>query len=384
MRRAHVPRLAAAAWVATLLLLLPTGIFVGLVIELDAANVLDALLFGAVMQGMATLGVLIARREPRNPIGWIFCIVPALVAVAIASGVYASWADDHHPGAPGAAAAGWVSSWTWVVGLAAYALLIPLLFPDGRPPGPRWRLVAGADLAAIAWIAALAGFSDTPPQPVVVATAVLVAVLIAAGLASAVLRYRRADVTQRVQIRECVFAACAAFVGFFAISVIAPHEALYALDYALLPLSVGLAMLRYRLYDVDVIIRKTLVYGCLVAVLVGVYLAGATLLGAVLRDLTGSSGTVAVTLSTLAVVAAFQPLRRRIGRVVDRRFFRSGYDAPGAVAAFSARAREQIDLDALCGELLQIVSGTVQPAHAGVWLRPVTNRERPSGTTDVS
>jgi hypothetical protein len=84
------------------------------------------------------------------------------------------------------------------------------------------------------------------------------------------------------------------------------------------------------------------------------------------------------------VVAAFQPLRRRIGRVVDRRFFRSGYDAPGAVAAFSARAREQIDLDALCSELLQIVSGTVQPAHAGVWLRPVTNRERPSGTTDVS
>ena len=222
MRLAPVPRLAAAAWVATLLLLLPTGVFVGLVAELDATNVLDALLFGAVMQGMATLGVLIARREPRNPIGWIFCAVPALVAVAIASGVYATWADDHHPGAPGAAAADWVSSWTWVVGLAAYALLIPLLFPDGRPPGPRWRLVAGADLAAIAWIAALAGVSDTPPQPVVVVTGVLVAVLIAAGLASAVLRYRRADVTQRVQIRECVFAACAAFVGFFAISVIAP------------------------------------------------------------------------------------------------------------------------------------------------------------------
>lgn len=384
MRLAPVPRLAAAAWVATLLLLLPTGVFVGLGNDLDAANVLDALLFGAVMQGMATLGVLIACREPRNPIGWIFCAAPALVAVAIASGVYATWADDHHQGAPGAAAADWISSWTWVVGLAAYALLVPLLFPDGRPPGPRWRLVVGADLAAIVWIAALAGASDSPPQPVVVATGVLVAVLITAGLASAVLRYRRADVTQRVQIRECVSAACAAFVGFFAISVIAPHEALYALDYALLPLSVGLAMLRYRLYDVDVIIRKTLVYGCLVAVLVGVYLAGATLLGAVLRDLTGSSGTVAVTLSTLAVVAAFQPLRRRIGLVVDRRFFRSGYDAPGAVAAFSARACEQIDLDALCGELLQIVSGTVQPAHAGVWLRPVTNRERPSGTTDVS
>ena len=205
----------------------------------------------------------------------------------------------------------------------------------------------------------------------------LIAVLIAAGLASAVLRYRRADATQRVQIRECVFAACAAFVGFFAISVVSPHEALYALDYALLPLSVGLAMLRYRLYDVDVIIRKTLVYGCLVAVLAAVYVAGATLFGVLLRNVTGSTGTVAVTLSTLAVVGAFQPLRRRIQRIVDHRFYRSGYDAEAAVAAFSGRVRDEIDLEALGGDLLRIVSGTVQPAHAGLWLRPVTNSERP-------
>ena len=101
------------------------------------------------------------------------------------------------------------------------------------------------------WVAALAGVSDSPPQPVVVATGVLIAALITAGLTSAVLRYRRADATQRLQIRACVFAACTAFVGFFAISIVSPHEALYALDYALLPLSVGLAMLRYRLYDVD-------------------------------------------------------------------------------------------------------------------------------------
>ena len=384
MKLAPVPRLAAATWVATLLLLLPTGVFVGLVTELDAANVLDALLFGAVMQGMATLGVLIARREPRNPIGWIFCAAPALVAVAIASGVYATWADDHHPGAPGAAAADWVSSWTWLVGLAAYALLIPLLFPDGRPPGPRWRLVAGADLAAIAWIAALAGLSDTPPQPVVVATGVLVAVLIAAGLASAVLRYRRADVTQRVQIRECVFAACAAFVGFFAISVIAPHEALYALDYALLPLSVGLAMLRYRLYDVDVIIRKTLVYGCLVAVLVGVYLAGRHAAG---RGASGSHRIVGD--------GRGHPLDARRGGCVpaaaapDRAGRRSavlpiGVRRAGCRGCLQRAGPQQIDLDALCGELLQVVSGPVSPPHASIWLRPVTNRERPSGTTDLS
>ena len=382
MRRASIPRIAAAVWVATLVLFLATGLFVGAGAGLDAANVFDAVLFGAVMQGMATLGVLIARREPRNPIGWIFCAAPALVGLAVATGTYAAWAHDRHPGAPGAAVADWVASWAWVAGLAAYALLVPLLFPDGRPPGPHWRHLVRADLVAIVWVAALAGVSASPPQPVVVATGVLIAALITAGLTSAVLRYRRADATQRLQIRACVFAACTAFVGFFAISIVSPHEALYALDYALLPLSVGLAMLRYRLYDVDVIIRKTLVYGCLVAVLAAVYVAGATLFGVLLRNVAGSTGTVAVTLSTLAVVGAFQPLRRRIQRIVDHRFYRSGYDAEAAVAAFSGRVRDEIDLEALGGDLLRIVSATVQPAHAGLWLRPVTNSERPIVDTE--
>jgi hypothetical protein len=382
--RRSTPTFAALAWAAALMLFLATGLLAVAQTTVKAGDVLDALLFVSVMQGMATLGVLIARREPRNPIGWIFCAAPALVAVSVVTGVYAGWARDRHPHAPGAAAADWMSMWPWVAGLVAYALLVPLLFPDGRVPGPRWRLVLRADLGAIGLVAGLAAFADSPPGPVVAAAAGLVVLLITAGLASAVVRYRRADTIQRVQIRECLFAAWAAFVGFFVISVLAPYEALYALDYALLPLSVGLAMLRYRLYDVDVIIRRTLVYAALVAVLAGLYLGGVTLVGALLRTLTGSSGAVAVTVSTLAVAGAFQPLRRRIQRTVDRRFFRSGYDAQGAVAAFSARAREQLDLDALCGELLQIVTGTVQPAHAGVWLRPVTNPERPPGTTEVS
>lgn len=379
MRPPSVPRPAAAAWLGTLVLLLATGVFVGLGNAFDLGDVLDALLFGAVMQGMATLGALIARREPRNPIGWIFCAAPGLVAVAIAAGTYAAWADDHHPGAFGSGAADWLSSWTWVAGLAAYALLVPLLFPDGRPPGLRWRHVVRADLVVIGWIAVLAGGTDTPPQPVVVATAALVAVLVAAGLASAVVRYRRAVRTQRIQIRECVFAACAAFIGFFAISVIAPYEALYALDYALLPLSVGLAMLRYRLYDVDVIIRRTLVYAVLVAVLAGVYLGGVTLVGALLRTVTGSSGTVAVTVSTLAVAGAFHPLRRRIQVGVDRRFYRSAYDSRSAAEAFSGRLRDEIDLEALRHELLHVVTSTVQPAHTSLWLRPAPIAERPTG-----
>jgi hypothetical protein len=367
---ASVPRAAAATCLATLVLLLASGVFVGLGNDVDVANVLDAVLFGVVMQGIATLGVLIARREPRNPIGWIFCAVPWLVAVAIAAGTYGAWSDDRHGGAPGGAVANWLASWTWVAGLVAYALLVPLLFPDGRIPGPRWRLVLRADLAVIGWVAAFAAVVDSPAAPLVAATGVLVAVLVAAGLASAVVRYRRADATQRVQIRECLFAAWAAFVGFFAISILAPYEALYAVDYALLPLSVGLAMLRYRLYDVDVIIRRTLVYAVLVAVLAGVYLAAATLLGALLRAFIGSSGTVAVTVSTLAVVAAFQPLRRRIQVGVDRRFYRSAYDARATAEAFTGRLRDEIDLEALRQELLHVVTSTVQPAHTSLWLRP--------------
>jgi hypothetical protein len=174
-----------------------------------------------------------------------------------------------------------------------------------------------------------------------------------------------------------VFAACAAFVGFFAISVIAPYEALYALDYALLPLSVGLAMLRYRLYDVDVIIRQTLVYACLVAVLACIYLGGVALVGAVMRDLIGSSGTVAVTVSTLIVVGAFQPLRTRIRRTVDRRFYRSRYDARAAVNAFSDRLRQEIDLDALRLELLDVVARAVHPAHSTLWIRPAPVEDGP-------
>jgi hypothetical protein len=375
--RRSTPTFAAAAWLATLALFLTGGLLNAAHNPLAAADIGNAVVFAAAMQVMATLGFLIERREPRNPIGWVFSAAPLLIAVSVAAGEYANWARDQQPQPAGAAAADWVASWPWVVALVSYALLVPLLFPDGRVPGPWWRLVLGGDLAVIGWVATFAAASDTPPPQLVAATGVLVAVLIAAGLASAVARYRRADAIQRVQIRECLFAAWAAFVGFFVISVVAPYEALYALDYALLPLSVGLAMLRYRLYDVDVIIRRTLGYAVLVAVLAGLYLGGVTLVGALLRTVTGASGTVAVTISTLAVAAAFQPLRKRIQRTVDRRFFRSGYDAEAAVAEFSGRLREEIDLDALRQELLDVVARAVHPAHSTLWIRPAAAESGP-------
>ena len=146
----------------------------------------------------------------------------------------------------------------------------------------------------------------------------------------------------------------------------------------LIPIAIGIAVLRYRLFEIDVIIRRTLIYATLVAALAVLYLGGAALIGSALRGLTGSSGTLAVTVSTLAVAAAFQPLRRVIQRSVDRRFYRAGYDAQAAVDGFSERLREQIDLDALCEELRSVVTGTVQPAHATVWLRGDAG-DRPPG-----
>jgi hypothetical protein len=143
-------------------------------------------------------------------------------------------------------------------------------------------------------------------------------------------------------------------------------------------MAVGVAMLRYRLYEIDVIIRRTLTYACLVVALAAVYLGGVALAGALLRQLTGSSSVLAVTLSTLVVALAFQPLRRRIQRAVDHRFARARYDANQAVEAFSGRLREQIDLDALSAELVAVVRRTVQPSQTTLWLRP-TEGERTVG-----
>ena len=383
MRRASVPRLAAAAWIATLVLLArhrslrgPRGT------TWTSRNVLDALLFGAVMQGMATLGALIARREPRNPIGWIFCAVPVPGRRRDRGRAHTRRGrTTSHPARPARlpptgspAGHGWPGSpptRSWFRCSSRTAGL------RGRDGGTS----SGADLVAIGWIAVLAGVTDSPPQPVVVATGALVAVLIAAGLASAVVRYRRAGATQRVQIRECVFAAWAAFVGFFAISVLAPYEALYAARLRA-PAAVGRpgdaplpALRRRRDHPADAGLRVSRGRA-------GWRLPGRGDAGrrACCRNLTGSSGTVAVTVSTLAVVGAFQPMRRRIQAGVDRRFYRSGYDAQAAMDAFSGRLRDEIDLDALRNELLDAVAqggapGSHHPLAADA-RRSANNRRR--------
>ena len=398
MTRGHETRYAIAALVVTLALFVISGLIAVTHIRFDARATLDAASYAVLMLGFSVIGILIVRREPRNAIGWLFCATPLLVSVSVGGGTIAIWMGPEHADIPGAAVPGWFSLWAWPIGLVGFLMLLPLLFPDGRPPAGRWRWLLRIDVVGLGLIAAAlmaqpgemfngvtnplgVGWADS--TPVVAFLAAVILILIPASLASAVVRYRRAGATERVQLREVVFAAAATFAGFILISVLGANETLYTLDYALIPAAVGLAMLRYRLYDVDVVIRRTLVYGALVGMLAGLYLAGVAGLGAGLRAATGLSSSLAVTLSTLAVVGAFQPLRRRTQRAVDRRFYRAAYDARATVEAFSGQLREQIDLDVLADRLLVTVRETVRPRTASVWLAPVTIPERAPGKTEA-
>jgi hypothetical protein len=386
MRAPATPRLAYAALVWTVVMYLLFAAASAGLYAFRAVAVLNGISFAAMLVFMAVIGVLIARHEPAQPVGWLFSVCPALVTSSIGIGEFAHWAAAEVK-LPSAAFWFWLALWPWAVGLIGFILLLPLLFPDGHPPGRRWQWVLRVDLVAIAALALLimvqpvtvsddTGSISNPVgmhwagTPWAIAPVVVcVIVLILTGLASAVVRYRRSSGIERLQMREVLWAAMATVVGFVLISVTLATEFLDNLDYLLIPLAVCAAMLRYRLYQVDVIIRRTLTYAILVAVLAAIYLAGIALIGAVARDASGQSGALAVTLSTLAAAAAFTPLRRRIQRTVDRRFNRAAYDARSAVDGFSGRLREQVDLELLSHELLEVVAGTVQPANASLWLR---------------
>ncbi len=339
---------------------------------------------------MATVGVLIARRDAGNAVGWIFCLSPLLMMAGNFFGTYGEYALNTNPGAaPAGVIAGQLGT-CWIIGMTLFATYVPLLFPDGRLPGPRWRPVAWLGALGLAglWIGVMFGPTtlDAPLErfhnPIgveglqyVVFAGLALPVVMVLGIASMIVRYRRGDQVERAQLRWFVASVCA-FALFDVLSILADATGLLTLpDFAflvvlwLVPASVGIAILRYRLYDIDVIIRRTLAYGALIVALGAVYLVGVYAIGEVLRAATGSSGALAVTLSTLAVAAAFQPLRGRIQRAVDRRFYRAAYDGRAAVDAFSGTVQRQVDLDALTTELLHVIDTTVRPAHCSVWLQ---------------
>jgi hypothetical protein len=351
--------------------------------------------------GFPVVGAVIARRQPRHPIAWIFLGSGLGAGLAAFSYPYAQYALVTNPGAvPFGVAMAWLSEWVWTTGGIPLLTFGLLLFPDGHLPSRRWRPVAWLAAATLAMFVVGAAFQPGPlpnhpgianPVGMEAAGPVLQAVVPVAGIcfpvvllcsaASVLVRFRRARGLERQQLKWLAYAVAVAAVAIALASwqwvgwAVAQVVSLVAVGF--IPVAIGVAILRYRLYDIDRLISRTLVYGLLTALLAGVYTTGVFIAGRLLDPAQGSS-ELAVAASTLAVAALFQPLRRRIQNLVNRRFNRSRYDATRTVEAFSNRLREEIDLDSLSVELLAVVNQTMQPAQVSLWLRPTTATAPPS------
>lgn len=359
------------------------------------ATLLTTIVFGTAMMAFPVVGALIVSRHPGHPIGWLFLAAGLANALQILFSGYGSYslaADP--PRLPAGVVASWLADVIWLPSVAVATTFLFLLFPDGRLLSRRWRPVAWAAAVGTSLVALSvlleptlyehpdirAPFALPKAAEPALGLAATIGFFLWAGatltaVVSLVLRLRRAHGEQRLQIKWVAFAALTAvlvLVPTFILETPEPLESLEALALLAIPTSVGVAILKYRLYDIDRIINRTLVYGALTALLVGVYIGGAVGLGALARSITGQeNNSLVIAASTLAVAALFGPARRRIQEFIDRRFYRRKYDAVRTLEAFSARLREEVDLDSLTGELVGVVQETIQPSHVSLWLRSV-------------
>ena len=332
------------------------------------------------------IGAFIASRRPENPMGWILLAIGLLQALNIFAGAYGRYAILVEPGSlPGGPLATWIEQWTWLPSLGLLVTFLLLLFPDGHLPSRRWRWVARLAAAGIvltvlgfaasAWPergVALLDESDEPGGVVLVLAAVgFVAIGLAAlaCVASLFIRLRRATGDERQQLKWFLSAGGLTLIAFLsAFLPSAPPEWVLDVAFVTVPIAATVAILRYRLYEIDLLIRRTLVYGVLSAGLAGLYFGIVIALQQVFSGFAGGSD-LAVAGSTLVVAALFRPARQRIQELVDRRFYRRKVDAARTLEAFSARLRQEIDLDTLRHELLAVVDETMQPAGVSLWLR---------------
>jgi len=341
--------------------------------------------------GFTAVGGIVALRRPANPIGWLLLgagFVSALGAFGLEYGVYAI--VGRPTSLPGGVFGAWLGSWTWVLFIAGILPLLLLLFPDGRLLSSRWRSVGWlASLALVTTAAFMAlnpgplqlaqyannPFTPLPPSLVAPLAAIGVALMfpvMGAACWSLVVRFRRSIGIEREQIKWLAFSAVPLAVAGLASAVLPDKlgQVLFVFLLLSVPLAIGIAVTRYRLYDIDVLIRRTLIYAALSAALLATYVGGVALLQSILSPLISGSG-VAVAISTLAVVALFQPLRTRIRSAVDRRFYRAKYDAEQTLDTFAGRLRDEVELDSVRAELLAAVREALQPSHASLWLRKV-------------
>jgi MFS family permease len=339
----------------------------------------------------STVGVVIAARHPSNPIGWLFCAVAVAAGLGTLSDAYASfWLDGRGSRGLGQAAAVYEDN-GWVPGVLVPVTFVLLLFPDGRLLSPRWRPVAWSAAVGMVGFAVggvlapgrLEDFPgvanpygvDSPARDVLLAIAApLLVVGVVASPVSLVVRLRRSHGAERQQLKWLAWAGALAgvvvVVGSVGYDVWGEgiSNAAILLSVLALPVATGVAILRYRLYDIDVVINRTLVYSVLTATLAGTYLVSVLVLQLVLSAVTRDSSLV-VAGSTLAVAGLFRPARARIQALVDRRFYRRRYDAQRTLEAYARRLRSQVELEALTTDLAGVVRETLEPAHVSLWLR---------------
>ena len=390
MSRRAAARIAWGLWaieIAVLVVLIPSGSGSGTWGE--ATGVVFIAVF-------ASTGALVASRIPGNPIGWLLCLAALAFTVGGVCVSVSEYALVHQWQRTVVTASAWVGTYVWMLGVGPAATFLLLLFPDGRLPSPRWRPVAW--LAGVAMVVTIAGLALAPGRientrvtnPIGVASGttvmdvvttgglVLLFISILASCVSLVARYRAARREQRQQLKWIAWSVPFVLTwlgasiwvestqsGDAAIDI---ANALVSIGLTVVPVAIGIAMLRHRLYDIDVVINRTLVYGALTVTLAAFYLGSVLLLQRALGPLTQDS-ELAVAASTLAVAALFRPARARIQAVVDQRFFRRKYDAARTVESFTGRLRQQVDLESVSDDLRGVVRETVQPAHVSLWLR---------------
>jgi hypothetical protein len=367
----------------------------------SAGGALTAGVYFVAVAAFATVGAFVVWRRPGNAIGWVFLAIGLAVSVRVGAAQYAEYSLLVRPGSlPGGRVAVSLGEALSTLMFAVVGLAL-LLFPDGRLPSPRWRkllwILGAAALFGVVGLGLRPGhFAETAsfdafsnplgvgsdPEPFDalggLAWLLVTSGMLACGVAM-VRRMRRAHGIERLQLKWIAFAASLFAVGFLLISftffvelsgsIVDPlRTGVLGFGFCTIPIAAGIAILRYRLYDIDVVINRTLVYGALTATLAGVYIGTVLLLQLLLSGLTKDSG-LAVAVSTLAVAALFRPARARIQGTVDRRFYRRKYDAARTLERFGARLRDEVDLDALGSALQGVVTDTMQPASVSLWLR---------------
>ena len=363
--------------------------------------------YALVFQVFAIVGALISAKRPGNPIGWIFCVAALANTLWAFAVEYATYAVIVNPGAlPGGSWIAWAAtSWPGNIGWSLMIIFVPLFFPNGRLLSRRWQPVVwfAGTFAAIS-----VGLSMLRPGPVMdegplagvqnpfgleraagwleptLATfeSLLIAFMLLA-ITSLVLRLRRSTGEERLQLRWFVYAVSLLPVLFCVglltdwLGVPNPHALiipLSAFTIIAIPSAVGIAVLKYRLYNIDLLINRTFVYGLLSGALALLYIGSVIGLQALLRVLTGQESEAAIVISTLTIAALFNPLRRLIQAFIDRRFFRRKYDAQKTLAAFSITLRNEVELERLTDELAIVIEEAMSPAHVSIWLRPLAGK----------